>query len=75
MNRYHSLTKEEARVINDKGTEAPGKGEYTVTTASGIYVCRKCDSSLYLSDDKFVAACGWPSFDDEVPGAVEKKIR
>ncbi|MGE3171440.1 MAG: methionine-R-sulfoxide reductase [Planctomycetota bacterium] len=69
---YNDLTAAEARVILAKGTERAGIGEYTDTEAAGTYVCRQCNAALYRSDDKFHSGCGWPSFDDELPGAVER---
>lgn len=68
--KYNKLTPEEKRVIEDKGTEVPYTGEYEDFFEEGIYVCRKCNAPLYDSSDKFNAHCGWPSFDDEVPGSV-----
>jgi len=69
---YNKLTPEEERVIVHKGTEAPYTGEYTNNKRSGTYVCRRCNTPLYKSSDKFDSHCGWPSFDDEIKGAVKR---
>ena len=71
---YNDLTAEEAHVILRKGTEMPGSGEYLDTEDYGTYVCRRCNAPLYRSQDKFHSGCGWPSFDDEIEDAVERKI-
>jgi methionine-R-sulfoxide reductase len=69
---YTKLTKEEEGVIVHKGTEAPFTGKYFAFWDKGMYVCRRCRAPLYRSESKFEADCGWPSFDDEIPGAVKR---
>lgn len=69
---YRKLTPEEERVIVNKGTEAPFTGQYDQNFAKGTYVCKRCGTPLYRSSDKFDAHCGWPAFDDEIPGAVKR---
>ena len=71
---YNILSKQEAAVIKDKGTEIPFTGKFTNHKESGTYVCRQCGAALYHSTDKFVSDCGWPSFDDEIKGAVRRTV-
>lgn len=71
--KWNELTAEEVRVIVNKGTEWPFTGEYTNNKKAGTYVCKRCDTQLYSSKDKFDSHCGWPSFDDEIPGAVKRE--
>lgn len=69
---YNRLTPEERRVILMKGTERAFTGQYTDVKTKGTYLCRRCNAALYKSDSKFHSNCGWPSFDDEIEGAVKR---
>lgn len=73
MKKLNKLTPEEAYVIINKGTERPYTGELTDNKETGTYICRQCDAPLYKSEDKFDSRCGWPSFDDEIDGAIKKE--
>ena len=72
MHGYHSLTPQEDHILSSKGTELAGTGEYNHFDSEGIFVCKRCDAPLYLSQDKFSSGCGWPSFDQEIEGAVKR---
>ncbi len=70
--QFNKLTPEEKAVIEDKGTEAPFTGEYDDFFEEGTYICKRCNAPLYVSSAKFHSNCGWPSFDQEIKGAVDK---
>ncbi|WP_430821533.1 methionine-R-sulfoxide reductase [Carboxylicivirga caseinilyticus] len=70
--KLNPLTQEEQRVILHKGTELPYTGKYTDNKEKGTYVCKQCNAPLYHSSDKFDSHCGWPSFDNEIEGAVTR---
>ena len=72
--KKHEITRQEAHIIIDKGTEAPFAGEYWNHFEEGVYQCRQCEAPLYRSETKFSSHCGWPSFDDELPGAVLRQM-
>lgn len=70
--RYHELNKQEEAIIEQAHTEQPNSGEYNHFDEKGIFVCKRCDAPLYLSENKFSSGCGWPSFDEELLGRVER---
>ena len=72
--QLNNLTEEEKHVIVHKGIEAPYVGKYVNNSGRGVYVCKQCNAPLYNSKDKFESWCGWPSFDDEVAGAVRRTL-
>lgn len=69
---FNDLSKAESNVINNKGTETPFTGKYVNNKEKGTYICKKCGAALYYTSDKFESDCGWPSFDDEIKGAVKR---
>lgn len=72
--QFNELTSFERYVIIDKGTEMPFTGEYDKFNEAGTYICKQCNAPLYRSEAKFDSGCGWPSFDDEIEGAVKKTL-
>ena len=72
-NMYRKLTPQEKNVILNKGTERPFTGKYNDHKAQGVYTCKQCGAELFTSNDKFESQCGWPSFDDQIPGAVKRQ--
>ena len=70
--KFRTLTPKEERIIVHKGTEPPFSGKYDKFKEQGTYVCKRCGAPLYRSTNKFDSGCGWPSFDNEIPGAVKR---
>ncbi len=68
---FNKLTTEEEKVIIYKATEIPFTGEYVNNREKGIYLCRRCDSPLFRSENKFDSDCGWPCFDNKHSEAVK----
>jgi len=71
--KLNELTDEEKEVIINKGTEPRFSGKYENHIGKGTYICRQCNTALYKSENKFLSGCGWPSFDEEIKGAVKKQ--
>ena len=65
------LGNERYKILRQKGTEFPHSGEYNLHFEEGTYVCGACGEPLFASDSKFQSSCGWPSFDDALPGKIE----
>ena len=70
---YNTLTENEFRIIEQKGTEQPFAGEYDDFYLEGTFICRRCNAPLYSSKDKFDAGCGWPAFDKNFEDAILRK--
>lgn len=69
---YNKLTPYEEDIIIGKGTEAPFSGEYDNFYEDGVFICKRCNATLFSSEAKFDAGCGWPSFDKNYPGAIKR---
>lgn len=67
-----SLTPEQSHILLEQGTEAPNSGCYNLSEGRGSYLCRNCGKALFRSEHKFISACGWPSFDDEIDDAIKR---
>ena len=74
VNMYRDLNDEEKHVMLGKGTEFPFTGDLLGNKEKGTYSCRNCGADLYHSEAKFESWCGWPSFDDEIEGAVTRSL-
>jgi peptide methionine sulfoxide reductase msrA/msrB len=70
---YNKLTRAQQQIIVHKGTERPFTGKYNKHYEEGTYTCARCNAKLYESSSKFNSNCGWPSFDDEIEGAVKRQ--
>lgn len=64
------LGEERYSILREKGTERPFTGKYNLTIDKGTYACGACKHPLFESDNKFDSGCGWPSFDQSIPGHV-----
>jgi len=72
--KWNKLSSAEERIILRKGTEMPFTGEFNDFKGEGIFICKQCEQPLYKSSSKFNSGCGWPSFDDEIEGAVKRVL-
>ena len=71
--KFNELNNEEKEIILNKGTEKPFSGKFNNHKEKGLYLCKRCNNPLYYSKHKFISNCGWPSFDDEIEYAIEKR--
>ncbi|MDD5552103.1 MAG: methionine-R-sulfoxide reductase [Candidatus Pacebacteria bacterium] len=70
--KKNKLTTEEEKIIIKRGTEKPFSGKYNNFFGKGVYVCKRCQNPLFKSEHKFRSTYGWPSFDDEIKGAIKR---
>jgi len=70
--KFKSLTPDVYNIIHNKGTELAGTGLFNLSDEYGTYICRGCGLALFRSEHKFIASCGWPSFDDEISGSIKR---
>ncbi|KAF3903250.1 Thioredoxin [Dactylellina cionopaga] len=68
------LSREQFRILRQKGTEAPYSGEYDKSFQTGTYNCAACDAPLYTSTTKFKSGCGWPAFYEGIEGAIKRNV-
>lgn len=66
------LSPEQYHILRESGTERPFSGKFNTHYDDGVYKCAACEEPLYKSESKFDSGCGWPSFDDEIEGAIER---
>lgn len=66
------LTPFEFQVLRNAATERPGTGELLNEDRPGYYFCKGCGQKLFESETKFDAGCGWPSFFEAQPGAINE---
>lgn len=68
------LSEDQKAVLFDQATEAPFTGAFLYNKDTGVYTCANCGAALFSSDRKYDSHCGWPSFDQAIPGAVNEHI-
>ncbi|MTB65905.1 peptide-methionine (R)-S-oxide reductase MsrB [Providencia sp. wls1943] len=61
-------------VTQQAGTEPPFSGQLLHNRKDGVYECLCCGTPLFLSETKFDAGCGWPSFFQPIDESLIKFI-